>query len=314
MTSPSGPSEHDLSEADLVVGGERSPAVVARRRRGDSVDPVEAQVADLRPSAHVCRIVPAGPPDERRRATAMPAPASRSGSSRAGTESPRAPLGLPAAASPAGPHWYWAALVGAGAPLLHVAEWDVPPRARSVPRQGAGLWAEHSCDAPMEQWTIANETYAAALDDPDEALGRAYGVPTAVAFDLEWYATAPAPHGRGDGLRAGRCRARRRRARRRTAGAGRGARPSMAPLGRRTRRRRRARRRTPTPGCGRRSPSPTARSPTGCSRPTAGDGFLVVFRRADVALTGGRGRRTRRSTSQTIRPTPRPAAGTASPP
>ena len=51
-----------------------------------------------------------------------------------------------------------------------------------------GLWAEHVCDAPMEQWTVANETYAAALDDPDDALGRAYGVPSAVAFDLEWYA------------------------------------------------------------------------------------------------------------------------------
>ena len=53
-----------------------------------------------------------------------------------------------------------------------------------------GLWAEHTFDAPMQQWTVANETYATALDDPDDALGRAYGVPTAVAFDLEWYATA----------------------------------------------------------------------------------------------------------------------------
>ena len=45
----------------------------------------------------------------------------------------------------------------------------------------------------MEQWTVANETYAAALDDPDDALGRAYGVPTALSWDLEWYATAPRP-------------------------------------------------------------------------------------------------------------------------
>ena len=54
-----------------------------------------------------------------------------------------------------------------------------------------GLWAEHTIDAPLEQWTVANETYAAALDDPAEALGRGYGVPTPIAFDLEWYATAP---------------------------------------------------------------------------------------------------------------------------
>lgn len=54
------------------------------------------------------------------------------------------------------------------------------------------LWAEHLCEVPMEQWTIGNECYAAALDDPDEALGRAYGTAQPIAFDLEWYATAPA--------------------------------------------------------------------------------------------------------------------------
>ena len=90
-----------------------------------------------------------------------------------------------------GPHWYWAALVDAGAPLLHVAEWHVPPRADPLLVKAPGLWAEHTVDAPMQQWTVANETFATALDDPADALGRAYGVPTAVAFDLEWYATAP---------------------------------------------------------------------------------------------------------------------------
>jgi hypothetical protein len=42
----------------------------------------------------------------------------------------------------------------------------------------------------MEQWTIGNETYAVSLDDPEDALGRGYGIPTPIAFDLEWYATA----------------------------------------------------------------------------------------------------------------------------
>jgi len=54
-----------------------------------------------------------------------------------------------------------------------------------------GLWAEHICEVPMEQWTIANECFATAIDDPDEARGRGYGHPTAIAFDLEWYATQP---------------------------------------------------------------------------------------------------------------------------
>lgn len=85
--------------------------------------------------------------------------------------------------------WYWAALARPGEPLIHVADWHVPRRADPLLVKAAGLWAEHTCDAPMEQWTVANETYATALDDPDDALGRAYGTPTAVAFDLEWYAT-----------------------------------------------------------------------------------------------------------------------------
>jgi hypothetical protein len=91
---------------------------------------------------------------------------------------------------PVGPGWYWSALVRRDHPLLHVAEWEVPARGDPLLVKAPGLWAEHTIDVPMVQWTVANETYAAALDEPAEALGRAYGVPTAIAFDLEWYATA----------------------------------------------------------------------------------------------------------------------------
>jgi hypothetical protein len=87
--------------------------------------------------------------------------------------------------------WYWAALARDGWPLLHVADWHVPRRSDPLLVKGESLWAEHTCDAPLEQWTVANETYAAALDDPADALGRAYGVPTALSWDLEWYATSP---------------------------------------------------------------------------------------------------------------------------
>ncbi len=90
--------------------------------------------------------------------------------------------------------WYWAALARRGRPLLHVTDFDVPVRADPFIVKGEALWAEHHCVAPLEQWSIGNETYAAALDDPDDALGRAYGDPTPIAFDLEWYATAgPSP-------------------------------------------------------------------------------------------------------------------------
>jgi len=85
--------------------------------------------------------------------------------------------------------WYWAALARHGHPLLHVTDFDVPVRSDPFIVKGEALWAEHFCDAPMAQWSVGNETYASAMDDPDDALGRAYGTPTPIAFDLEWYAT-----------------------------------------------------------------------------------------------------------------------------
>ncbi|QQS23927.1 MAG: hypothetical protein IPM43_10905 [Actinomycetota bacterium] len=86
--------------------------------------------------------------------------------------------------------WYFAALARAGEPLLHVTEWDVTVRADPMIVKAEALWAEHTCDAAFEQWCVGNEAYAAALDSADDALDRAYGVPTAMAFDLEWYASA----------------------------------------------------------------------------------------------------------------------------
>lgn len=87
--------------------------------------------------------------------------------------------------------WYWAALARVGRRLLHITDFEVPVRADPFIVKGEAMWAEHFRDAPMEQWSVGNETYASALDDADDALGRAYGIPTPIAFDLEWYATAP---------------------------------------------------------------------------------------------------------------------------
>ena len=94
--------------------------------------------------------------------------------------------------------WHWAALARASHPLLHVAEWDVPLRPDPLLAKAPQLWGEWICDVPLEQWTIGTESYAAALEHPQDALGRAYGVPTPIAWDLEWYATGdvvPLPSG-----------------------------------------------------------------------------------------------------------------------
>jgi hypothetical protein len=88
--------------------------------------------------------------------------------------------------------WYWAALAREGRPLLHIADFEVPVRSDPFVVKGEALWAEHHCDADMEQWSIGNETYASSIDHPEDALGLAYGDPTPIAFDLEWYATAAA--------------------------------------------------------------------------------------------------------------------------
>ena len=90
--------------------------------------------------------------------------------------------------------WYCWALWRRHEPLLHVTEFDIPRRSNPMIAKASALWAEYTCDSPFEQWTLGNETYAVELDDPAEALGRAYGRAVPIASDLEWYATAePVP-------------------------------------------------------------------------------------------------------------------------
>jgi hypothetical protein len=90
--------------------------------------------------------------------------------------------------------WYWAVLVRPGEPVLYLADLDVPLPRSGLEVRSEGLWASHECEVAFEQWTVANEAYAVALDHPDDALGRAHGRPAPVAFDIEWYAEgAPEP-------------------------------------------------------------------------------------------------------------------------
>jgi len=88
--------------------------------------------------------------------------------------------------------WYWCAVVEAGRRLLHLTEWTVTVRSDPFIIKAPAMWAEHQCDEPMQQWSIGNEAYFVALDDPAEALDQAYGIPTALAIDAEWYAIGDA--------------------------------------------------------------------------------------------------------------------------
>lgn len=90
--------------------------------------------------------------------------------------------------------WYCWALWRRGHGLMHVTEFDIARRPDPMIVKAASLWAEYVCDAPFEQWTLGNETYAVELEDPSEALGRAHGHVVPIASDLEFYATEqPAP-------------------------------------------------------------------------------------------------------------------------
>lgn len=94
--------------------------------------------------------------------------------------------------------WYCWGLWRRDEPLLHVTEFDIPRRSNPMIAKAEAMWAEFTCDAPFEQWTLGNETYAVELDDPAEALERAYGRAVPIASDLEWYATSgpvPLPDG-----------------------------------------------------------------------------------------------------------------------
>jgi len=88
--------------------------------------------------------------------------------------------------------WYWSVVVQAGRRQLHVADVDAPLAVSGLRVRTTGLWADHVCEVAFEQWTVQNECYAVALDDPADALGRAYGESTPVALDVEWYAATPA--------------------------------------------------------------------------------------------------------------------------
>ena len=88
---------------------------------------------------------------------------------------------------------YWAGVVGLlpDRSYLYLAELDGRGRRHGLELKPAELWADHECDRPFRQWSIGNEGYAVALDDPDAAWDRAYGERMPLAIDVEWLASGP---------------------------------------------------------------------------------------------------------------------------
>ena len=86
---------------------------------------------------------------------------------------------------------YRAGLLRAGLPVVYVEELDGVGRRAGLELKPPEMWADHACDVPMRQWSLGNEAHGVLLDDPADMVGRPFGAPLPVAFDVEWYATGP---------------------------------------------------------------------------------------------------------------------------
>jgi hypothetical protein len=84
--------------------------------------------------------------------------------------------------------WYTAFLARPGRPLVAVVDLDAPmPRSsQGLDVRSDGLWCDHVCETPFDHWSVANEAFGVAVDDPGELYGRGLGERVAVGFDLEW--------------------------------------------------------------------------------------------------------------------------------
>jgi hypothetical protein len=84
--------------------------------------------------------------------------------------------------------WYWACLVGEDRDPVLVIDHDVPvPRGvGSLELRSSGLWADHTCETPLEHWSLGLEAFGVRLDDPADAYGSMRGDRVPLGFDLEW--------------------------------------------------------------------------------------------------------------------------------
>lgn len=87
--------------------------------------------------------------------------------------------------------WYQASLAGPHRQLLTVLDHQVPFRTNPMEVRTTGLWADHTCETPLDHWTLGLETFALGLDDPLELHGRQHGDSVALGFDLEWETDGP---------------------------------------------------------------------------------------------------------------------------
>jgi hypothetical protein len=88
--------------------------------------------------------------------------------------------------------WWWATCVRPGEPTVLVRDHEAPlPSAAALEVRSEGLWAEITCETPLEHWSIGMEAFGVALDDPADAYRGERGTRVPFGIDLEWEAFGP---------------------------------------------------------------------------------------------------------------------------
>jgi len=84
--------------------------------------------------------------------------------------------------------WYHAFVVGPGRPVVAVTDLEVPlPLPPSLEIRTHGLWAGHTCETPLDHWTVSTEAFGLAVDDPAAMYAAVpVGDQVPVGLDLEW--------------------------------------------------------------------------------------------------------------------------------
>jgi hypothetical protein len=84
--------------------------------------------------------------------------------------------------------WYWACVVGRDRDLVTVIDHEVPlpSSQQSLEIRTTGLWADHTCETPLEHFSLGLEAFGVGVDDPAEVYGRFHGDQVPIGFDLEW--------------------------------------------------------------------------------------------------------------------------------
>jgi hypothetical protein len=82
--------------------------------------------------------------------------------------------------------WYWAAVVGAGRPLVALRAHDVRIPATGTEIRASGVWSALTCESPMEHWSVGLESFGASFTDPLRAWGDERGDVVPFGLDLEW--------------------------------------------------------------------------------------------------------------------------------